>query len=133
MDATSSFNSTASTIAAPGAVHVAFGVDADYFRGMGVTITSVVKNNPGTQFVFHVFAFSISEDSRRRLAALEKVCGVTICLHLLSTDLLKEFSEFPCFSQHSLGTFIRLLIPNKLQGVTKKVLYLDADILCFGN
>lgn len=133
LDATSSFNSTAFTIAAPGAVHVAFGVDADYFRGMGVTITSVVKNNPGLQFVFHVFAFSISEDSRRRLAALEKECGVTICLHLLSTDLLKDFSAFPCFAQHSLGTFIRLLIPNKLQGITKKVLYLDADILCFGN
>lgn len=133
LDATSCCSSAASTITGPDIVHVAFGVDAGYFRGMGVTITSVVKNNPEGKFVFHVFAFSISDDSRRRLAELEKECGITIFLHLLSTDLLREFSEFPCFAQHSLGTFIRLLIPNKLKGITKKVLYLDADILCFGN
>jgi lipopolysaccharide biosynthesis glycosyltransferase len=133
LDATSSNDPVAFVTANPDAIHVAFGVDANYFRGMGVTITSVVKNNPDLQFVFHVFAFFVSEDSRHRLNQLEKKYGVTINVHLLSTDLLKEFAEFPCFAHHSLGTFIRLLIPNKLQGITKKVLYLDADILCFGS
>ncbi|MGN5480624.1 glycosyltransferase [Cupriavidus basilensis] len=51
---------------------VAFGVDAGYYRGMGVTITSVVENNRGLDFIFHVFAFSITNDSRDKLAKLEK-------------------------------------------------------------
>jgi UDP-glucose:(glucosyl)LPS alpha-1,3-glucosyltransferase len=46
---------------------------------------------------------------------------------------LQAFTQFPCFSRHPLGTFIRLLIPNALQGVAKNVLYVDADILCFGS
>ena len=115
------------------AVHIAFGVDASYFRGMGVAITSVVENNPGLHFIFHVFAFSISDDSRYRMAELGKKYDIDIRLHLLDTEILNAFSGFPCFAQHSLGTFIRLLIPNRLKGITDKVLYLDADILCFGG
>jgi lipopolysaccharide biosynthesis glycosyltransferase len=118
--------------AAPEPVHVAFGVDANYFRGMGVLITSLAKNNPGVHFIFHVFAFSLSEDNRLRIAELTKFPGVTISITVLTPDLLQTFERFPCFSSNALGMFIRLLIPNKLQGI-KKILYLDADILCFGS
>ncbi|MEO6919976.1 MAG: glycosyltransferase [Collimonas sp.] len=114
-------------------MHVAFGVDINYYRGMGVAMASVMKNNPGMTFVFHVFAFSITDDSRRRLAELESQYGTTVNIHTLQTSVLAEFSQFPCFSQHPLGTFVRLLIPNLLQGVTGKVLYMDADILCMGK
>ncbi len=130
---TTSFNNPDIPNAGPEAIHVAFGVDANYFRGMGVTIASIVKNNPDLFFVFHVFAFTVSEDNRRRIAQMEKASGAPVHIHVLSTELLAEFTKFPCFGKHSLGTFIRLLIPNKLQGVTKKLLYLDADILCFGS
>ena len=131
--ASSSYTASPALADHPDAVHVAFGVDAGYFRGMGVTITSVVKNNPELHFIFHVFAFSVSDDSRRRIEELAQKCGLVIHVHVLSTDMLDAFSQFPCFRQHSLGTFIRLLIPNRLEGIAKKVLYLDADILCFGN
>lgn len=132
LDATS-FNTLGTPTANSEVIHVAFGVDANYFRGMGVTIASIVKNNPDLFFVFHVFAFTVSEDNRRRIAQMEKASGAPIHIHVLSTELLAEFTRFPCFGKHSLGTFIRLLIPNKLQGITKKLLYLDADILCFGS
>lgn len=113
-------------------LHVAFGVDADYFRGMGVLIASMVKNNPGLHFVFHIFAFAISEDNDHRIKRLEELPGVTIRTYILSVDSLKAFEKFPCFSSNPLGMFIRLMIPKKLQGI-KKVLYLDADILCLGS
>jgi UDP-glucose:(glucosyl)LPS alpha-1,3-glucosyltransferase len=100
---------------------------------MGVLIVSIVKHNPDLRFVFHVFAFFVPEDSRRRISELEKLPGVIINTHILSTDILQEFTKFPCFANNSLGMFIRLLIPNKLQGITKMVLYLDADVLCFGS
>ncbi|WP_230413983.1 glycosyltransferase family 8 protein [Collimonas silvisoli] len=133
MGATSSRNSLSGLAPHSDAVHVAFGVDTNYFRGMGVTITSVLKNNPGVFFVFHVFAFSITDDSRRRLERLESSYNTSINIHIIQTSVLAEFSQFPCFSQHPLGTFVRLLIPNLLQGITRKVLYLDADILCLGG
>lgn len=114
-------------------VHIAFGVDAHYYRGMGVTITSVVENNPGVSFVFHVFAFSITVGDKQKLQQLEKQHNIIIHLHLLDVEALQEFKQFPCFEQHSLGTFIRLLIPSRLKDIASKILYLDADLLCFGD
>ena len=128
-----SSNLTSSISSTPDVMHIAFGVDTNYFRGMAVNITSILKNNPGMVFIFHVFAFSITDDSRRRLEDLMKKYDISINIHLLHTDILSEFNQFPCFSKHPLGTFIRILIPNLLQGITNKVLYLDADILCMGE
>ncbi|RXZ33835.1 glycosyltransferase [Oxalobacteraceae bacterium CAVE-383] len=113
-------------------VHIAFGVDAGYFRGMGVLIASLRKNNPDLNFVFHVFAFSLSEDNRLKLARLEEMPRTAIRLHLLDTSLLKAFTQFPCFAANASGMFIRLLIPGLLRGI-RKILYLDADILCLGS
>ncbi len=120
------------TLAEAAPVHVVFGVDAGYYRGMGVAIASVVNHNPGRQFVFHVFAFTASEDSRRRMQALERQIGMPVRLHLLDPESLRAFRQFPCFAQHSLGTFIRLLIPGRMRETASTVLYLDADLLCFG-
>ena len=128
-----SSNSTPSISPNSDAVHIAFGVDTNYFRGMAVNITSILKNNPGMVFIFHVFAFSITDDSRRRLEDLEKKYDIAIHIYILHQDILSDFNQFPCFSQHPLGTFIRILIPNLLQGITNKALYLDADILCLGE
>ncbi|MBK4733510.1 glycosyltransferase family 8 protein [Noviherbaspirillum pedocola] len=114
-------------------VHIAFGVDAGYYRGMGVAITSIIENNPKRRFIFHVFAFTVTAEDRDRLRALEEKHGQRIEVHQLDTGALDAFRRFPCFSQHSLGTFIRLLIPEGLRGVTDRVLYLDADLLCFGD
>jgi UDP-glucose:(glucosyl)LPS alpha-1,3-glucosyltransferase len=119
--------------AAGEAFHIAFGVDAPYFRYMGVTITSVVENNPGIPFVFHVFAFSVSDDHRSRLRQLEARYGVTIQLHIIDSAIFREFATFSSFSQYSPAIFTRLLIPGALKGATDKVLYLDADIICVGS
>jgi len=113
-------------------LHVAFGVDASYFRGMGVAIVSLLKNNPGKSFVFHVFAFSVPDDARVRIEHLAQQYALDIRVHVLSAHQLDKFRAFPCFSKHHLGTFIRLLIPGALQGVAHEVLYLDADLLCLG-
>lgn len=113
--------------------HIAFGVDAPYFRYMAVTITSVVENNPDMTFVFHVFTFSATDDHRSKLQQLEEKYGTSIRIHLIDPSVFKDFASFASFSQYSAAIFTRLLIPQTLQGTTREVLYLDADILCAGN
>lgn len=113
--------------------HIAFCVDNNYFRAMGATIASIVDNNRGTQFIFHVFAFSVADDHRRRLQELERRFGMTVELHLLDEKDFEQFNHFIKFSYYSLSIFSRLIIPDALRGVADKVLYLDADILCAGN
>lgn len=115
--------------------HVAFCVDNNYMRAMGGTIASIVANNPNQHFTFHVLAFEVSDDHQRRLKALEQMYEgrVKSELHLLDLASFTQFSHFLGHSHYSLSIFTRLVIPTVLQGVTDRVLYLDADILCFNR
>jgi len=114
-------------------MHIAFGVDGDYFRAMGVAITSIVTHNPQTPFIFHVFAPAFSQADSDKLSQLQNLYGVDIHLHTVDLCVFKEYAGFPDFSQYSTAIFTRLLIPQVLRGQTSRVLYLDADILCVGK
>lgn len=113
--------------------HIAFGVDTHYFRGMGVAITSILENNPGIHFVFHVFAFVVSDDNRNRLRQIESRYGVAVIIHIVDPAVFAEYAKFPSFSQYSAAIFTRLLIPGALKDTAAKFLYLDADVLCLGS
>ncbi|MDY7546924.1 glycosyltransferase [Glaciimonas sp. CA11.2] len=113
--------------------HIAFCVDDHYCRSMGATITSIIDNNPGVDFTFHVFAFAISEDNRQRFNQLTTKYGVATHIHIIDPVIFKPFAHISQFSYYSPTIFTRLLIPSTLQGITDKVLYLDADILCLGS
>ncbi len=115
-------------------LHIAFGVDENYVHPMGVTITSIVENNPGLDLVFHVFIAEISQANRERLEQLEIHFRKPIDIHPIED--LAEIREQNVSKSHayiSKAAYTRLLIPEALQGVTDRVLYLDADILCVGN
>src|SRR6266404_4236183 len=113
----------------PAPFHIAFGVDAHYFRGMGVTITSILHHNPGIDFVFHVFSSAVTDDSRCRLQALEQQFQTSILIHIIDPSVFDEFSDFPRLVHYSPAIFTRLLIPEALHklGHIDKVLYLDSD------
>ncbi len=113
--------------------HIAFCVDNHYFRSMGATITSIIDNNPDVPLIIHVFAFEVSDDNRSRLAKLSERYQVATEIHIVDPAAFSEFQHFIQFSYYSLSIFSRLVIPAILKGVTDKVLYLDADILCVGK
>jgi UDP-glucose:(glucosyl)LPS alpha-1,3-glucosyltransferase len=113
--------------------HIAFCVDNHYFRSMGATIMSIIDNNPGQRFTFHVFAFVVSDQHRERLQQLALLLGVETRLHIIDPVIFEKFTDFLKFLYYSLSIFLRLIIPSTLQGVVQKVLYLDADILCVGS
>ncbi|NMM36682.1 MAG: UDP-glucose--(glucosyl) LPS alpha 1,3-glucosyltransferase WaaO [Glaciimonas sp.] len=133
MSTESNVLSAARRPAADPSFHIAFCVDNHYFRSMGATITSILENNPGVQFTFHVFAFSASDQQRDRLQQLDRQPNVRTQLHIIDPALFDKFTHFIEFSYYSLSIFSRLIIPAELQGVTDRVLYLDADILCVGK
>ena len=115
------------------AFHIAFCVDDNYFRAMGATIASIVDNNPEVVFAFHVFTFGASEAQRLRIAQIETIFGCPTRLHIVDADTFKDFAGTIGSSHYSLSIFNRLVIPSMLQGVTDRVLSLDADVLCVGK
>lgn len=113
--------------------HIAFGVDEQYFYPMGVTITSIIEHNRDSNFVFHVLALHVSEENRARLNKLERMLNTSIIIHEIDPSFMDQFTGFKHRGWISNATFIRLMIPDVLKGITERVLYLDADILCIGS
>lgn len=126
-------NTAASAAGGQPSFHIAFCVDNNYCRAMGATIASIIANNPGRHFTFHVLSVELSDEHQKRLQRLEQMYPVRTCLHLLDLASFSQFSHFLGHSHYSLSIFTRLMIPDMLRGQTDRVLYLDADILCVGQ
>lgn len=112
--------------------HIAFCADDNYCRPMGATIASIIANNPGQHFTFHLLAIALSDDNQARFRRVGEM-GADTHLHLLDAAQFAPFASFLGHSHYSLSIFTRLVIPDMLQGVAERVLYLDADILCLGS
>ena len=119
--------------AATGSFHIAFCVDNHYFRSMGATILSILANNPGVHFTFHILAFAVADAHKARLLKLEQAHPVKTHIHIVSPTLFSQFSHYIASTYYSPAIFTRLAIPDILKDYTDKVLYLDADILCVGK
>src|SRR5690606_17734411 len=128
-----SLTATPATVANDVSFHIAFCVDNNYFRSMGATIMSIVANNPGVAFTFHVLAFDVADSHRQRLAELDELPNVLTRLHIVDPEAFADLKHFIQHSYYSLAIFSRLIIPKLLQNEVQQVLYLDADILCVGK
>lgn len=115
--------------AAAPALHVAFGVDDRYVRGMGVAVQSLVDCNPGLHLVVHVFYGSMSEDDRQRLLAQGEALAIELRLYRVEKSV---FSGLSIFGQYSHAIYNRLLIASQVADDVARVLYIDADIVCLG-
>lgn len=126
-------NAAACKFAPTPTFHIAFCVDNSYLRAMGAVVASIVANNPGQHFTFHILTFEVSEEHQARIKQIEEIWNVSTELHLLDITSFQQFSHFLSQSYYSLSIFTRLVIPEVLQGRADRVLYLDADILCVGK
>ena len=113
--------------------HIAFGIDANYFRYVAITIVSILENNRDQCIHFHVLTENVTETVRNQFRELEKNYSTTIEFHLPDLGIFKDLYEFSASSQYSPAIFTRLMIPATLRGIAETVLYLDADIICVGS
>lgn len=111
-------------------LHIGFGIDAAFARPLGVTITSIIVNNPQTEIIFHVFASTINEEDLQRLHMLEsKYDNIKLLIYRIDDSAI---AMLPTQFSYSLATYFRLMMPIILPGL-KNLLYLDADIICLQN
>jgi lipopolysaccharide biosynthesis glycosyltransferase len=113
--------------------HIAFCADDNYCRPMGATIASIMANNPGQHFTFHLLAISLTDDNQARFRRVAGMGHAATHIHLLDAAQFAPFAGFLGHSHYSLSIFTRLVIPDMLKGMAERALYLDADILCLGS
>jgi lipopolysaccharide biosynthesis glycosyltransferase len=113
----------------PGSLHVAFGIDKNYARCMGVLMLSLLEANPDSPLVFHVFAESIEPTDRQKIASLTLNSQACVILYTLNSSAL---SRLPSAGHYSTAVYNRIVMPVVLSETTPRVLYLDSDIICLG-
>lgn len=111
-------------------LHIGFGIDSRFALGMGVLMTSIMLNNPNQNIAFHVFTDGLEKSDIERLQVLAQNERVDITIYYIN---LEVFLNFPTASGWSHATYYRFIMGEKLYGLTDKMLYLDADILCVGS
>lgn len=110
------------------AFHIAFGIDFNFVMGMGILMSSILRNNPKKSFTFHVFTDEIANEDIPRLEELTKEFPRTVIkIYYLDKTRL---AALPTGFTWTAAIYYRFIISDELQGVVKKVLYLDSDVLC---
>lgn len=111
-------------------LHIAFGIDANFARGMGICITSIILNNLDKNILFHIFTDHINEMDLEKLKELKKYKNAKIKIYYIDITVFKKLPTTMAWSQ---AIYYRFIMGKVLHGIADNVLYLDADILCVGS
>ena len=108
--------------------HIGYGIDDNYARCLGASIASICSHNQDQQFVFHILASNLELKSIEKIEQLADEFKINIHLYSINE---KVFQQLPTQEHLPVSTYYRFILPMLLK--VKKVLYLDADIICLGS
>ena len=112
--------------------HVVYCGDAKYVPIIGISMASVVWNNPGEQLCFHLLLEGIRQEDSDRLGRFYALYRnvAEIHVHCIPADCpeMKVFQGVK--SSYSVAVNYRLLLPRLLGEDIGEVLYLDGDVIC---
>lgn len=112
-------------------LHIAFNIDSNFFMPAGVTITSVLENNPEENLTFHIFADSVKDDDLDRLRKTAEKYKQNCIVYIMDMEPFNNFHiKHARFKKVS---YFRLYMPKVLQKMTDKFLYIDADLICMNS
>lgn len=111
-------------------VHVAFGINHAYARGLGITLFSLLENHPDRAFHVHIFSDSLADDDVRKLIALAGDYALAITLHIFNSNWLERMPEV---GRYPKSIYYRFLIPGTIARYSDRVIYIDADTLVVGD
>lgn len=107
-------------------IHIGYGVDSNFMRGMMTSIVSFCLNNKKVNFNFHIITDNISEENKIKLNNIAKQYEVNINIYIID---INTFKNFPVFVHLPISMYFRFILPILLTNVNK-LFYVDADIIC---
>lgn len=112
------------------AFHLTYGSDERYQLGVGISVVSVLINNPGRCFAIHIFTDEYSSDYYKKLQVITEQFSAAIVIYTVDATF---FHTLPSTQAWSQAMYYRLLAYQHLYPQTSRVLYLDADVMCAGD
>lgn len=121
---------TKTTINYNNSMNIAYGIDNNFIRPLGVSMTSIVNNNPFSNIIFHIFIDYLDKNSQALLKTFAETTNSIIIVYIIDTSLFDNLSYTKQFTK---AMYNRLIMPKILNNKIKNFLYIDADIQCFNN
>ena len=110
----------------------AFAINKIYGPILGILMTSIIENNKDMNIGFNIFYDEISDDDKYRFQLfVDKYPLVSIGLYKIDETGMGDLYLRPGIT--SLSTYYRLIMPEVLYPEVKRLIYLDADMLCVGD
>ena len=114
-------------------ISMSFSVSDSYSQHLAVVLTSVLVNNPKSNFVFHVLHRNITKASECKVKKLEAIYpNCIVKFHHIDSS---QFDRFPIPEQLEHVTqemYYRYVLPEVLSGEDRTI-YSDVDVLCVGD
>lgn len=111
-------------------LNISYGVDNNFIRPMGISMTSIIKYNPHLNIIFHIFTDFIDPSSKKLLQQFAINNKTTIKIYIINLNIFKDLPHTNHFSQ---AMYNRFIMPHILKDTVKNYVYIDADIQCFNK
>ena len=113
-------------------IHVVYCGDVNYVPMLGISMTSVIWNNPEERLAFHLL---VDDIHKQDLAKLQKMLQLyrnveSIQVHRIPADSPELAVFCSVKSSYAAAVNYRLLLPKILGTEVRRVLYLDGDVIC---
>ena len=113
-------------------IHIGFGIDKNFGRFAGITITSLVHNNIANELIIHIVYDELLPEDMDRLKKTEQLYR-NLTLHFYQITSTEGMTFVVPPGHITQAMYYRYLFADLLPPEITKILYLDADIICKGD
>lgn len=111
-------------------LNIAYGIDRNFFFGSGVSMASVLINNPDIDINFYIVTDFIDNDYISCVAKLAEKYRTSITVIVFDNE---AFRHLPSTKAWTYAMYYRYFAFEYLSVDLESVLYLDADVICKGS
>lgn len=112
---------------------IAYTCQENYAQIAGVSIFSLLKNNPNEKITIHFLDSGLSEGSKEEYRKMCKKHGSSYIYFYDVSNLINEYSDRLTAFKNNFATYAKLFIEILIPKSVKNCLYIDADTLVRGN
>ena len=116
----------------PEQIHLGFGIDKNFGKFAGITITSLVHNNIEHDLIVHIVYDELLPEDMEKLLQMERLYrNLTLRFYQITSTEGMTFVVPPGHITQAM--YYRYLFADMLPPEITKIIYLDADIICKGD
>ena len=116
----------------PEQIHLGFGIDKNFGKFAGITITSLVHNNMYTDLVVHIVYDELLPEDMEKLQQMERLYrNLTLRFYQITSTEGMTFVVPPGHITQAM--YYRYLFADMLPETVTRLIYMDADIICKGD